>query len=146
MEQSMICRRKVDRRSTERRSQSMSEHENGSMSGWKQLLLMAIGILVMTIISGSYYYTSSIASDLKSEDTNVEKRVVEERHIWRSEHNKVLDERFKVLEKNQESLQVEIHQNQEKVEKGFDKLGGKLDELLIEQRAQSRPSSQRRAR
>ena len=80
-------------------------------------ILGVSGTLIVLVLIGSYGYTMS--ADL-SQDTEKER--------WRSEHNRVLNQRFE-----------EVKQGQEKIEKKLDEKAEKTDavlrEILIEQRA-----------
>ena len=88
------------------------------------MMLGVTGTIMVLMLAGGYTYTFSADN---SQDSEKER--------WRSEHNRVLNQRFGDVDKQFDT----IRQGQEKIEKKVDEKAEKvqmiLQDILIEQRA-----------
>ena len=96
------------------------------------MMLGVTGTIMVLMLAGGYTYTFS--ADQGQEN---------EKERWRSEHNRVLNQRFSDVDKQFEAVQKGQEKIEKKVEEKAERTDSLLRDILIEQRAANMEQNRR---
>ena len=96
------------------------------------MMLGVTGTIMVLMLAGGYTYTFSADNGQDAE-----------KERWRSEHNRVLNQRFSEVDKQFETVRLGQDKIEKKLEEKAEKTDTILREILIEQRAANMEQNRR---